>query len=311
MKTILTAMLTGVLVLSFMGGFFQVDVHGSGESQGNNRTINPGNNPVHGVDPSSVLCQDIDASGHIVSVCVNGGPIQYGKPNFITPNISGARPIGESYPGTLRYWEARGVHFSGDGWDNERIQSQLTALERSAGAINSYEQSQHDWGLDMPGGLTFHGSYDNSDCRSSEGVTRKSCYFASTNTIILLWSVLSNPGYSDPYLDMTEAAIHELGHAVDYHAGLSAHGTYSSKYDWATSVPGWVKVDGAWEYAGSTEGMVSSYPRTTPIEDFAETWAWWVEAQNQSPLYAWNVWEDAPDQDRFNALALAIYHPYY
>ena len=310
MKTILKAILKGVLVLSFMGEFFQTDGDGFGKSQETNRAIYLGNNPVQSINTSSVLCQDIDASGHIFSICVNGGPIQYGKPNFKTPNTSGARPISESYPGTLHFWEARGVHFSGDGWNNERIQSQLTALERSAGAINSYEQTQQDWGLELPGGLIFQGSYDNSDCHSSEGVTRKSCYFATTNTIILLWSVLSNPGYSDPYLDMTEAAIHELGHAVDYHAGLSAHGTYSSKYDWATSVPGWAKVEGAWEYAGSTEGMVSSYARTTPIEDFAETWACWVDAQNQFPLYAWNVWEDAPNQDQFNALALAIYHPY-
>jgi len=307
MKKLLIAILLGVLVLSFMGRFIQTDGDGSGEAQGTNRIPNPGNNPVQGVDPASVLCQDIDASGHIVSVCVNGGPIQYGKPNFKNPNIAGARPIGESYPGTLRYWEARGVHFSGDGWNNERIQSQLTALERSAAAINSYEQAQQDWGLDMPDGLIFHGSYDNSDCHSSEGVTRKSCYFATTNTIILLWSVLCNPGYSDPYLEMTAAAIHELGHAVDYHAGLSDHGTYSSKYDWATSVAGWAKVNEAWEYAGSPEGLVSTYARTTPLEDFAETWAWWVDTQNQSPLYDWNVWDDAPNQDRFNALALAIY----
>ena len=310
MKKILTAILISVLVLSFLGAFIQTDADGSGEAQGTNRITYLGNNPVHGVDPASILCQDIDASGHIVSVCVNGGPILYGKPNFKTPNIPGARPIGESHPGSLRYWEARGVHFSGDGWNNERIQSQLTALERSAGAIKSYEQTRHDWGLDMPGGLVFHGSYDNSDCHSSVGVTRKSCYFASTNTIILLWSVLSNPGYSDPYLDMTEAAIHELGHVVDYHAGLSAYGDFSSQYDWATSVPGWTKVNGAWEYARSPEGMVSFYAQTTPIEDFAETWAWWVDAQNQFPLYAWNVWEDAPNQDRLNALAFAIYYPY-
>jgi hypothetical protein len=310
MKKILTAILMGVLVLSFMGGFIQTNVDGSGESQGNNRTFNLGNKPVHGVDPASVLCQDIDASGHIVSVCVNGGPILYGKPNFKTPNISGARPIGESHPGSLRYWEARGVHFSGDGWNNERIQSQLTALERSAGAIKSYEQTRHDWGLDMPGGLIFRGSYGNSDCHSSEGVTWKGCYLASINTIILLWNVLCNPGYSDPYLEMTAAAIHELGHAVDYHAGLSAYGDFSSQYDWATSVPGWVKVNDSWEYGRSPEGMASYYARTSPLEDFAETWAWWVDAQNQFSLYAWNVWDDAPNQARFNALALAIYYPY-
>src|SRR5512135_1038891 len=128
MKKLLIAILIGVPVLSFISAFIQTDGDGSGESQESNKTIYFGNNPVHGVDPASVLCQDIDAAGHIVSVCVNGGPIQYGKPNFITPNIVGARPIGESHPGTLRFWEARGAHFSGEGWNNERIQSQLTAL---------------------------------------------------------------------------------------------------------------------------------------------------------------------------------------
>jgi hypothetical protein len=301
---------SGHIVSVCVRGFIQKDVHGSGESQGTNRTIYSGNNPVQRVDPSSDLCQDIDASGHIVSVCINGGPIRNGKPHFNTPNISGARPIGESYPSTLRYWEARGVHFSGDGWNNERIQTQLTALERSAGAINSYEQTQHDWGLDMPSGLIFHGSYDSTDCPSSGGVTRPGCYHASTNTITILWSVLSKPGYCDAYLEMTATAIHELGHAVDYHAGLSAYGDYSSKCDWATLVPGWAKVNGSWEYTGSPEGMVSNYTRIDPLEDFAETWAWWVDTRNQFPLYEWKVWDAPPDQDRFNALAVAIYYPH-
>jgi hypothetical protein len=301
---------SGHIVSVCVRGFIQKDVHGSGESQGTSRTIYFGNNPVQGVDPSSDLCQDIDASGHIVSICINGGPIRYGKPHFNTPNISGARPIGESYPGTLRYWEARGVHFSGEGWNNERIQTQLTAMERSAGAINSYKQTQHDWGLDMPGGLIFHGSYDSTDCPSNGSVTRPGCYLASTNTITLLWSFLSKPGYCDAYLEMTATAIHELGHAVDYHAGLSAYGDYSSKYDWAISIPGWVKVNGSWEYGRSPEGMVSNYARTNPQEDFAETWAWWVDTRNTFTLHEYNVWDGPPNQDRLDALALEIYHPY-
>jgi hypothetical protein len=301
---------SGHILSVCVSGFIQKDVLGSGESQGTNRTIYFANNPVQGVYPSSVLCQDIDASGHIVSVCVNGGPIRYGKPNFNTPNISGARPIGESYPGTLRYWEARGVHFSGGGWNNERIQTQLTALERSAGAIDNYEQTQHDWGLDMPGGLIFHGGYDRTDCPSSDDGTRPGCYHATTNTITLLWNFLSKPGYSDSCLEMTATTIHELGHVVDYHAGLSAYGDYSSKYDWAISIPGWVKVNHSWEYALSPEGMVNNYARTDPLEDFAETWAWWVDTRNQFPLYEWKMWDGPPNQDRFNALAEAIYYPY-
>jgi hypothetical protein len=307
MKKILTALLIGVLIVCF-----PAVLAGSGQTTGSKSWR--GDQMITfdfkiTVDPTSSLCQDIDASGHIAAVCISGAPVRYARPNFRIPNISGARPIGESYPGTLRYWEARGVHFSGDGWNNERIQTQLTALQRSAGAINNYEQTQQDWGLEMPGGLIFHGSYDNSDCPSS-GVSRSECYHASTNTITLLWNFLSKPGYSDSCLEMTATTIHELGHVVDYHAGLSTYDDYSSQYDWVTSVSGWATVNSSWKYTLSPEGMVSNYARTNPQEDFAETWAWWVDARNQSPLYEWKMWDGPPNQDRLNALAAAIYHPY-
>jgi hypothetical protein len=238
-----------------------------------------------------------------MSVCVADDPAVYGKPTLRAPNVSGATSLGESYPNELRYWEARGVSFTGEGWTNERMQTQLTALDLSADSLGSYELTQRDLGLDKPGGLTFQGSNSTSSC--PQDTSHPGCYNSESNTIKLLWGNLSAPGVEDDYLSMVVTGVHEMGHDIGYQAGVRfGHSDDYSNHEWAQNVPGWSNTSGSWVYTGS--GEVSNYARNNPAEDLAETWTWYVN--NQEHFYPFNAYDD-PSQARFDALKVAIYGP--
>jgi hypothetical protein len=99
-----------------------------------------------------------------------------------------------------------------------------------------------------------------------------------------------------------ETAIHETGHAVDWHAGSSGL--------WSASSGGWLTATG-WRHnaeygfwtSSSTAGAPTPYAsRGGAIEHFAETSTWYVERQNRgSGGYSEAIGRPSPErQDALN-----------
>jgi hypothetical protein len=266
-----------------------------GGIQGFDRYAYVKNNPIINIDPSGHLCQDVSASGHTISVCV---------PDLGIPNTEGATSLGDPYPNNLHKWQARGLNIGGEGWTTERLNQVLNSFDMSERTIGNYQLTQRDLGLDQPGGLMVLGSNNTSYC----GDGYPGCKLTTSNTIVLQWTII---GGDNTYLVST--GVHEAGHVIGYQAGLRRG--YSDDYaqhDWVEKVNGWSRIDGEWIYNGPLNNLVSNKAWQSPLEDFAETWAFLVDqSEHYYPSSYYGVWWWLPpnvtNAERLEALNDALY----
>jgi hypothetical protein len=167
-------------------------------------------------------------------------------------------------------WLNRGVRLGsnstwpGDVWTSANVSDIITALDRVQAVLGDAT----DAALGLGGGGTL-GIIKIRAGRDDPGAIGGK-YYGGLNRIELFLTDTAEEGAS-------ETAVHEMGHAVDWHAGSSGF--------WSASSGGWLAATG-WRHnaeygfwtSSSTAGAPTLYASTGgAIEDFAETFTWYTE----------------------------------
>lgn len=162
-------------------------------------------------------------------------------------------------------WLKAGVNFKSEvalynGWTSRNLRDVLDAL----GLVNNLvgDNTLSALGLGKAGTLTIIRA---SNVEIFCGQPAGGC--AINNTI---WLNLSQNGSVTDRDD----TIHELGHVLDFNAGVP-----SSSSSWSKAA-GWQWVRDQGFQLIDVRGGVSVYSQKKPVEDFAETFAWMVVARN-------------------------------
>ncbi len=164
-----------------------------------------------------------------------------------------------------------GVKFTGNGWSSNTMAGVRDALNRANTALGSKIFTA--LGLHDSGGLTFSFG-PQPDCSLV-------CTAQGTNTIEGNFED-SYRGYGQNY---AEGIVHELGHVVDWHARPPG-----SQFGWSITDPNWLSSSGWWRdaehgtwritYEGYQGAPTQYAQHSGPGEDFADTFATWVDAVN-------------------------------
>jgi hypothetical protein len=203
--------------------------------------------------------------------------------------------------------EESGITFEGEFPDLASINLFIAGYNFSKNTVGNDKIFSRDIGLDIENGLTIENRQDTTKCVDNKGFQSPGCYQGDTNKIYINWNKITSPSH------LIETLTNEIGHVIDYHAGIRRqYGTFASSIEFVAFIQGWDKSnDVGFVYTGNNDremGYVSNYALESPMEDFAETFVWFVDQKyNIIPERYDKYWWDRPSLDRQLIVFLAIY----
>lgn len=250
-----------------------------------NRYSYVNNRPLNRIDPSGNCDENVD---HQTDECWMKYYEFTGKLGY---EPYGLDAWGDDQLGSLLAWWTSGVRFTGNKWTAGNLGDAIDALSSVSAALG--RKTMAALGLVRGGLLTFHkiASYRN-------------------------WAHASQP---DNQIDVeltsqggteTNGYIHEMGHLIDWHIRLA-----NAQWGWSIVSEQWLAAGGWWRSdrlnrwissANGKSGAVSAYAsERDPGEDFAETFLWYVNNQ-QNPSTRFMGYIRDPDPARQDALNVAL-----
>lgn len=285
---------SGPLRAPLLGRFLSADtiVPGAGNPQTFNRYAYVNNNPLRLIDPSGHCSQDHDrdlACWEQYYKTLSDLGLGYIPDGLDTWDINMLVSISA--------WSLAGVKFTGNPWTARSLDAARMALNQVGKALGFI--TENILGLDGKGNLYIENTAD-TGCKSDM------CTYGETNTI--KWDTSVNPDEND-----ISDLIHEMGHIADWRAGSSASWYSENSSEWVKA-GGWFHDfdKGLWRMSEKGQqgqqgraGAISQYATLNPVEDFADTFLWFVRRENGMSFK--RRWGDKePNAERQRALTTAL-----